>query len=52
MTANTNQLSSQLDAYFSSVAPTYTNTPADGPYTMTYVTGSGNRLTWGCPGAR
>jgi hypothetical protein len=47
MTNNANQLPSQLDAYFSSVAPTYTNTPADGPYNMTYVLGSWNQVTWG-----
>jgi hypothetical protein len=47
MTNNANQLPSQLDAYFSSVAPTYTNTPADGPYNMTYVIGSWNQVTWG-----
>ena len=47
MTSNANQLSSQLDAYLSSVAPTYTNTPADGPYNMTYVTGSWKQVTWG-----
>ena len=47
MTSNANQLPSQLDAYFSSVAPTYTNTPADGPYNMTYVIGSWNQVTWG-----
>jgi hypothetical protein len=51
MTNNANLLPSQLDAYFSSVAPTYTNTPTDGPYNMTYVIGSWNQVTWG-PGAR
>jgi hypothetical protein len=40
-------LPSQLDAYFREVAPTYTYTPADGPYNMTYVIGSWNQLTWG-----
>src|SRR5437588_11953722 len=47
MTNTANQLPSQLDAYFSSVAPTYANTPADGPYNMTYVIGSWNQVTWG-----
>jgi hypothetical protein len=37
----------QLEAYFKSVAPTYTTTPADGPYNMTYVLGSWNQITWG-----
>jgi hypothetical protein len=36
----------QLDAYYKSVAPTYTTTPADGPYNMTYVIGSWNQVTW------
>jgi hypothetical protein len=47
MTNSASALPSQLDAYFSSVAPTYTNTPADGPYNMTYVIGSWNQVTWG-----
>jgi hypothetical protein len=47
MTNSASKLPSQLDAYFSSVAPTYTNTPADGPYNMTYVIGSWNQVTWG-----
>jgi hypothetical protein len=47
MTNNANQLPPQLDAYFRSVAPTYANTPADGPYNMTYVIGSWNQVTWG-----
>jgi hypothetical protein len=40
-------LPSQDDAYFKSVAPTYTYTPADGPYNMTYVIGSWNQIAWG-----
>jgi hypothetical protein len=40
-------LPSQDDAYFKSVAPTYTYTPADGPYNMTYVIGSWNQISWG-----
>jgi hypothetical protein len=47
MTNSASALPSQLDAYFSSVAPTYANTPADGPYNMTYVIGSWNQVTWG-----
>lgn len=46
MTNSPTTLPSQLGAYFSSVAPTYVNTPADGPYNMTYVIGSWNQLTW------
>jgi hypothetical protein len=37
----------ELTAYFSSVAPTFTNSPADGPYNMTYVIGSWNQINWG-----
>jgi hypothetical protein len=47
MTNNAGQLPPQVDAYFKSVAPTYTNTPADGPYNMTYVIGNWNQITWG-----
>lgn len=35
-----------LDGYYASVAPTYLNTPADGPYNMTYVIGSWNQISW------
>ena len=36
----------ELEAYYKSVAPTYTATPADGPYNMSYVIGSWNQVTW------
>jgi hypothetical protein len=36
----------ELEAYYKSVAPTYTTTPADGPYNMTYVIGSWNQVAW------
>jgi hypothetical protein len=39
-------LSPQLEAYYKSVAPTYVNTPADGPYNMSYVIGNWNQVTW------
>jgi hypothetical protein len=45
-TDSSGTLPSQLDAYYKSVAPTYTYTPADGPYNMTYVIGSWNQVTW------
>jgi hypothetical protein len=35
-----------LDAYLTSVSPTFLNTPADGPYNMTYVVGSWNQISW------
>jgi len=47
MTNSASTLPTQLGAYFSSVAPTYANTPADGPYNMTYVIGNWSQLTWG-----
>jgi hypothetical protein len=46
MTDNSGKLPPQLEAYYKSVAPTYVNTPADGPYNMSYVIGSWNQLTW------
>jgi hypothetical protein len=46
MTDNSGTLPKQLEAYYKSVAPTYVNTPADGPYNMSYVIGSWNQITW------
>jgi hypothetical protein len=46
MTTNANTLPPQLDGYYKSVAPTYTETPADGPYNMTYVIGSWKQVSW------
>jgi hypothetical protein len=46
MTDNANTLPSQLDGYYSSVSPSYTATPADGPYNMTYVIGNWKQVTW------
>jgi hypothetical protein len=46
-TTSAGSLPPQLDAYYKSVAPTYTTTPADGPYNMTYVIGNWNQITWG-----
>jgi hypothetical protein len=45
-TTSSGTLPPELDAYYKSVAPTYTATPADGPYNMTYVIGSWNQITW------
>jgi hypothetical protein len=39
-------LPSDVDAYFKSVEPTFLNTPADGPYNMTYAIGSWDRISW------
>jgi hypothetical protein len=46
LTHSSSKLPSQLEGYFKSVAPTYLNTPADGPYNMTYLMGNWNELTW------
>jgi hypothetical protein len=46
-TNSSGTLPPQLEAYYKSVAPTYTTTPADGPYNMSYVLGSWNQITWG-----
>jgi hypothetical protein len=46
LTHSPTKLPSQLEGYFKSVAPTYLNTPADGPYNMTYLMGSWNELSW------
>jgi hypothetical protein len=46
LTHSASKLPSQLEGYFKSVAPTYLNTPADGPYNMTYLMGSWNELSW------
>jgi hypothetical protein len=39
-------LPSDVDAYFKSVEPTFLNTPADGPYNMTYAIGSWGQISW------
>jgi hypothetical protein len=39
-------LSPLLEGYYSSVSPTFLNTPADGPYNMTYAIGSWTQLSW------
>ena len=46
LTDSPTTLPSELDGYFKSVAPTYLNTPADGPYNMTYVLGSWDQISW------
>ena len=46
LTDSSGKLPSQLDGYYKSVAPTFVNTPADGPYNMSYVIGSWKQITW------
>jgi hypothetical protein len=35
-----------VEGYLASVAPTYTTSPADGPYNMTYVIGNWSQISW------
>jgi hypothetical protein len=46
LTNSTTKLPSELEGYYASVSPTYLNTPADGPYNMTYVIGSWEQVSW------
>ena len=46
LTDSTTTLPSDVDAYFKSVEPTFLNTPADGPYNMTYTIGSWKQISW------
>jgi hypothetical protein len=46
LTSSATSLPSDLDGYFSSVSPFFLNTPADGPYNMTYVIGSWGQISW------
>ena len=46
LTSNATSLPSDLDSYFTMVSPSFLNTPADGPYNMTYVLGSWNQVSW------
>jgi hypothetical protein len=47
LTNSATTLSPLLEGYYSSVSPTFLNTPADGPYNMTYAIGSWSQLSWG-----
>jgi hypothetical protein len=46
LTNSATTLSPLLEGYYSSVSPTFLNTPADGPYNMTYAIGSWSQLSW------
>jgi hypothetical protein len=46
MTDSSGTLPPQVLAYYKSVAPTFVNTPADGPYNMSYVIGSWKQISW------
>ncbi|MDQ1741406.1 MAG: hypothetical protein QOE53_3058 [Pseudonocardiales bacterium] len=47
LTNSATTLSPLLEGYYSSVSPSFLNTPADGPYNMTYAIGSWSQLSWG-----
>ena len=46
LTDNATTLPSDLTSYFTMVSPSFLNTPADGPYNMTYVIGSWDQVSW------
>jgi hypothetical protein len=46
VTDDAGRLPPELDAYYRSVAPTYEDTPGDGPYNMHYFVGSWKQLSW------
>jgi hypothetical protein len=46
LTDSSSTLPPQLAGYYKSVAPTFVNTPADGPYNMSYVIGSWKQIAW------
>jgi hypothetical protein len=46
VTDHTDSLPTELEAYYKAVAPTFLNSPGEGPYNMTYVMGDYKSLTW------
>jgi hypothetical protein len=46
LTSSATTLPDDLDGYFASVSPFFLNSPADGPYNMTYVIGSWSQVSW------
>lgn len=46
MTSSPTRLSSANNGYLKSVAPTFLQTPAEGPYNMTYFVGDWKQLSW------
>src|SRR6476646_6797538 len=46
LSSNATSLPGDLDSYFTMVSPSFLNTPADGPYNMTYVLGSWDQVSW------
>ena len=46
LTDSATTLPAPVDNYLSMVAPTFLNTPAQGPYNMTYIIGDYSRVSW------
>jgi hypothetical protein len=46
LTSSAATLPPDLEGYFSSVSPFFLDSPADGPYNMTYVLGSWSQISW------
>ncbi len=46
LTDSATTLPASVDNYLSMVAPTFLNTPAQGPYNMTYIIGDYSRVSW------
>jgi hypothetical protein len=46
LTDDATSLPSGLESYFTQVSPSFLNSPADGPYNMTYVIGSWDQVSW------
>jgi hypothetical protein len=46
LTSSAATLPSALEGYFSSVSPFFLDSPADGPYNMTYAIGSWDQVAW------
>jgi hypothetical protein len=46
VTDNANSLPAEVEAYYKAVAPTFLDSPGEGPYNMTYVIGDYAKLTW------
>jgi hypothetical protein len=46
LTNSSGKLPPADEHYYASVAPTFTMSPGDGPYNMTYVIGSWSRISW------
>lgn len=46
ITKNADSLPSSLASYFKLVSPTFHNTPAEGPYDMTYIIGDYEKISW------